>query len=281
MGTPATLRPASPPSNFATRPLLCSSCGKSSLNFSHSQVRKAAGIRRCTPCITATAETAPTSSRHKRRTPTPPKPSKVLPQTVCELLEQERDALLRANGLPPRAEVAPINSRLLQDFITRCCQFKAMQSCKKAAYAVLGSGSRRQRKLGPRAAKRLARYNASIKYTSNTMSTATNTVPRQPSIRAVFHGTPSSNVQSILEHGLLIPGTPQGNRAGVQMLNGCAYGSGVYTSTAVNMSRAYMRAHSQMFICGLIDNVQNVYCTSQILVVQDASLILPLWTVTI
>ncbi|KNC49708.1 uncharacterized protein AMSG_11926 [Thecamonas trahens ATCC 50062] len=68
----------------------------------------------------------------------------------------------------------------------------------------------------------------------------------------VAHGTHAQNMTSILQRGLIVPG-----RDGVSVVNGSAYGVGIYTATQLSTPAAYARGYvnePQVLICGLIDN---------------------------
>eukprot|EP00037_Helgoeca_nana_P030327 m.373447 g.373447 ORF g.373447 m.373447 type:complete len:522 (-) comp28162_c0_seq10:2145-3710(-) len=66
----------------------------------------------------------------------------------------------------------------------------------------------------------------------------------------LFHGTNQTNWHSIASRGFYIPG-----QGGVRVVNGSAYGVGIYTATRPNTSCSYVRGESAMFVCaGLIEN---------------------------
>jgi hypothetical protein len=64
-----------------------------------------------------------------------------------------------------------------------------------------------------------------------------------------FHGTPSANIPSILERGLLVPG----NGNDVRVANGSAYGVGIYTAQQPGASLGYCKGSSQMLALGVLD----------------------------
>eukprot|EP00933_Yihiella_yeosuensis_P059566 TRINITY_DN609_c0_g1_i1.p1 TRINITY_DN609_c0_g1~~TRINITY_DN609_c0_g1_i1.p1 ORF type:complete len:493 (-),score=87.28 TRINITY_DN609_c0_g1_i1:460-1872(-) len=73
----------------------------------------------------------------------------------------------------------------------------------------------------------------------------------QGQLRPVWHGTSESNLSSIYERGLLIPG--QDNT--LRVVNGSAYGLGIYTATANDpqVSINYCRGGRKLLLCGLLD----------------------------
>lgn len=64
-----------------------------------------------------------------------------------------------------------------------------------------------------------------------------------------FHGTPSANIPSILERGLLVPG----NGNDVRVANGSALGVGIYTAQQPGASLGYCKGSSQMLALGVLD----------------------------
>ena len=73
-----------------------------------------------------------------------------------------------------------------------------------------------------------------------------------PSI--VMHGTRGDNFNSIFQRGLIVPG-----KGGVTVVNGAAYGTGIYTSTSAATPVAYARGTARegdiakVIVCGVID----------------------------
>mmetsp|Transcript_7978 Transcript_7978/g.17831 ORF Transcript_7978/g.17831 Transcript_7978/m.17831 type:complete len:762 (+) Transcript_7978:131-2416(+) len=65
-----------------------------------------------------------------------------------------------------------------------------------------------------------------------------------------YHGTKSRNIPSILENGLLVPGTK-----GVRVENGSAHGVGIYTALpgAIGLSEGFCDNSSNLLICGIVD----------------------------
>eukprot|EP00038_Savillea_parva_P003993 m.132840 g.132840 ORF g.132840 m.132840 type:complete len:481 (-) comp11343_c0_seq2:71-1513(-) len=73
-------------------------------------------------------------------------------------------------------------------------------------------------------------------------------VPVAPAM--LFHGTDDRNWRSISQRGFFIPGT-----GGVRVVNGSAYGVGIYTGRNPGISCPYVRGQQSMFVCaGLIEN---------------------------
>jgi len=64
-----------------------------------------------------------------------------------------------------------------------------------------------------------------------------------------YHGTARKNYPSIFARGLLIPG----EKNGLRVANGSAYGNGIYTASAgeAPMSKSYIRCDS-MLVCGVL-----------------------------
>jgi hypothetical protein len=64
----------------------------------------------------------------------------------------------------------------------------------------------------------------------------------------LFHGTSDVNWASIAARGFFVPG-----QGGVRVVNGSAYGLGVYTATTPSISTGYVRGARAIFVCaGLI-----------------------------
>lgn len=91
----------------------------------------------------------------------------------------------------------------------------------------------------------------------------------------LFHGTRKVNMSSICRNGLVVPGTN-----GVRVLNGSAYGVGIYTAKNPGYSTSYTDT-SFMFVClGLVGpQFTKVKDVSNICVFFDASLVVPMWLV--
>jgi hypothetical protein len=91
----------------------------------------------------------------------------------------------------------------------------------------------------------------------------------------LFHGTRGCNVASIVDRGLLIPGS-----GGVRVLNGTAHGVGIYTATNASTSRGYTDPYCVMFICvGLLGPGCSVATAGDFRVFRTSELIVPLWLV--
>eukprot|EP00811_Abedinium_folium_P027690 NODE_4226_length_1918_cov_11.499162.p1 GENE.NODE_4226_length_1918_cov_11.499162~~NODE_4226_length_1918_cov_11.499162.p1 ORF type:complete len:387 (-),score=57.50 NODE_4226_length_1918_cov_11.499162:516-1676(-) len=65
-----------------------------------------------------------------------------------------------------------------------------------------------------------------------------------------YHGTPYSNIDSIVRRGLIVPG-----HKGVAISNGSAHGVGVYTARLgkAAVSQRYTRGGSRLFVCAICD----------------------------
>ena len=102
----------------------------------------------------------------------------------------------------------------------------------------------------------------------------------------VFHGTAAKNTLSIINNGLVVPGTH-----GVKVRNGSAYGNGVYCSPNVNTASWYATTMGVLFAClalpghtvcnGRLDDSHNSkvdsVCAGDIWVMRKAAQILPLF----
>eukprot|EP01083_Nonionella_stella_P049321 131463_1 len=65
----------------------------------------------------------------------------------------------------------------------------------------------------------------------------------------VFHGTSMLNNQSIIDHGLLVPGMKSENdgKRVIGIINGAAYGHGIYCSPCMSTARCY--SSGSVFVC--------------------------------
>lgn len=98
------------------------------------------------------------------------------------------------------------------------------------------------------------------------------------SLVPALHGTDGNNLDSIYQHGLMIPG--QGNQ--LRVANGSAHGVGIYSASMDNpaLSRNYMRgADPPVLVCGVLDSDvdQEVYHAGGALVIFDEHRIAPLF----
>jgi hypothetical protein len=93
----------------------------------------------------------------------------------------------------------------------------------------------------------------------------------------LFHGTRSVNICSILETSLLVPG----NGNNVRVLNGSAYGVGIYTARTPQISTGYTQGCQKMFVClGAIGpKIQTARQHGDIIVFFDERLVVPLYVV--
>jgi hypothetical protein len=90
-----------------------------------------------------------------------------------------------------------------------------------------------------------------------------------------FHGTSLSNMQSICNEGLLVPGVD-----GIRVANGNVFGQGIYTSTNPTISTSYMRGTCTMFACAVLEGTGTTR-HGNLLVSPNKSLVLPLFLVDI
>ena len=92
----------------------------------------------------------------------------------------------------------------------------------------------------------------------------------------LYHGTRRVNILPICESGLLIPG--QGN---VRVLNGSAYGVGIYTARDPGISLGYSADCQMMFVClGIIGpKITTTKQANDIFVFFDERLLVPMWVV--
>ena len=89
------------------------------------------------------------------------------------------------------------------------------------------------------------------------------------------HGTRKVNIPSIIQHGLVVPGT-----LGVKVLNGSAHGVGIYTARTPFVSQSYTDCGA-MFVCvGLVGaQSQRIHMSNDIIVFFGADDVLPVWLV--
>jgi len=80
----------------------------------------------------------------------------------------------------------------------------------------------------------------------------------------------TGNFPNIQKHGLLVPGG-----SGLPIVNGNAYGSGIYLSTCPITSLSYVRDHPQLLVCALLEGDAKVSSHGVIRVAKDASYVLP------
>lgn len=93
----------------------------------------------------------------------------------------------------------------------------------------------------------------------------------------LFHGTRRCNIESIASRGLIVPNSG----SGVRVVNGSAYGVGIYAAKNAGYSRSYTQGCPLMFVCVALVGPQ--YTTMKesgdICVFFDSSLIVPLWLI--
>ena len=99
------------------------------------------------------------------------------------------------------------------------------------------------------------------------------------SVVRVFHGTAGSFVPAICSMGLVVPGA-----RGCTVANGSAYGVGIYTARAPDVSIAYTKGSEVMFVCvGLVDasleSAGRVRTPASYCVFFESALVVPVWLV--
>jgi len=92
-------------------------------------------------------------------------------------------------------------------------------------------------------------------------------------VEMVFHGTRASSHYSIRNEGFKVPGITNG----VSVINGSAYGVGVYLSSDPGVSLSYVRDEPKMFVCALLVDYNHVKQHGNIFVVTNPQCILPLY----
>lgn len=71
-----------------------------------------------------------------------------------------------------------------------------------------------------------------------------------------YHGTDVKNYKSICQKGLLVPNA----QSGIGVVNGSAYGVGIYTSRTASYSVSYARGENSLLVCSVIDDSkENAY----------------------
>jgi len=92
-----------------------------------------------------------------------------------------------------------------------------------------------------------------------------------------FHGTDTSNFDSICNQGLLVPG--EGNN--LEVANGATYGKGVYVANAnaAWLSSRFCHGAPQIIVCAVLQ-AEAVKHVKDAQVVPDARFVVPLWIAT-
>jgi len=91
------------------------------------------------------------------------------------------------------------------------------------------------------------------------------------SVKLVFHGTMTSNFPNIQKRGFLVPGN-----SGLPIVNGNAYGSGIYLSTCPKMSLSYVRDQPKLLVCALLEGDKNKVTTHGVIrVAKDPAYVIP------
>ena len=103
-------------------------------------------------------------------------------------------------------------------------------------------------------------------------------------LEIVYHGTAVNNLPSIVTKGLLMPGTE-----GVRVVNGSAFGVGIYVGTSPVVSLSYSNS-SKLLVCALIPGLKStvmsgtkyqIYDGGTFYVVKNASQLLPCYVVNL
>jgi len=90
-------------------------------------------------------------------------------------------------------------------------------------------------------------------------------------VRVVFHGTMTGNFPNIQKRGFLVPG-----KSGLPIVNGNAYGSGIYLSTCPKMSLSYVRDHPKLLVCALLEGDRSKVTNHGVIrVAKDPTYVLP------
>ncbi|KAI6652563.1 Arylsulfatase J [Oopsacas minuta] len=118
-----------------------------------------------------------------------------------------------------------------------------IDNCKTAGYRVNGV----ENVLRPGLAKRFIATQDRINLMEKQYKRAKNFSCK---VEIVYHGTAERNLPSIVSKGLLLPGTEK-----VRILNGSAYGVGIYVGTSPAVSMGYTRS-SKLLVCALIPGLK-------------------------
>lgn len=93
-----------------------------------------------------------------------------------------------------------------------------------------------------------------------------------------YHGTDIKNFPSIYQKGLLVPGSD----TGIQVVNGSAFGKGIYLATTPSVSLGYVRPYNanEMIVCAACIGSSFVTTdTGTVLVITKSSHVLPMFIV--
>jgi len=85
-----------------------------------------------------------------------------------------------------------------------------------------------------------------------------------------FHGTLPSIIPNIQRKGLLVPGTN-----GLSVVNGNAWGRGIYLASTPSTSLNYVRDQPKLIVCAVLEGDNQVTIHGNIRVAKDASYVLP------
>jgi hypothetical protein len=100
----------------------------------------------------------------------------------------------------------------------------------------------------------------------------------------VFHGTASKNIISIRKNGLMVPGIKYNlilGTGGVHVVNGSAYGVGIYLAMDASYSMSYCNGDNQMFACAVLCGKSGVTTKAgDIIVSFKNELVLPCFLIT-
>lgn len=93
-----------------------------------------------------------------------------------------------------------------------------------------------------------------------------------------YHGTDIKNFPSIYQKGLLVPGSD----TGIKVVNGSAFGKGIYLATSPSVSLGYVRPYdaNEMIVCAACIGSSFVTTdTGSVLVITKSSHVLPMFVV--
>merc|ERR1712217_565412 len=150
--------------------------------------------------------------------------------------------------------------KLLREFMRLCYNKNTSTSKKRNSHHSAGGSS-------PFSVRSIYhKLNSIAPQMDFTVTPLSYTRSRDPETLA-FHGTPSRNVESIKERGLVVGGTN-----GVAISNGAAYGNGVYCSPSLQFASSY--SGGAIFVCE-VSKSSSVRRTGSIWVVPQSHMIKP------
>ena len=95
----------------------------------------------------------------------------------------------------------------------------------------------------------------------------------------VWHGTREANFKSIGAKGLLVPG-----QSGVKVVNGSAYGTGIYTASSPQVPITYTKGDHRLLLCAILDDPAGVKTCGgggDYKVIKASDFVIPLYEVTL